>query len=45
MMVLSLAGLKILPAFQQIYFSASAIRGNLAAFENLKDDLYFLENY
>ena len=38
--VFSLAGLKLLPAFQQIYFSASAIRGNLAAFENLKDDLY-----
>ena len=38
--VFSLAGLKLLPAFQQIYFSASAIRGNLAAFENLKDDIY-----
>jgi len=41
--VFSLAGLKLLPAFQQIYFSASAIRGNLAAFENLKDDLYASE--
>ena len=38
--VFSLAGLKLLPAFQQIYFSATAMKGNLAAFENLKDDLY-----
>jgi len=38
--VFSLAGLKLLPAFQQIYFSVSAIRGNLSAFENLRDDLY-----
>jgi ATP-binding cassette, subfamily B, bacterial PglK len=35
----ALAGLKLLPAFQQIYASASTLKGNIAAFENLKDDL------
>ena len=42
--VFSLAGLKLLPAFQQIYFSVSAIRGNLSAFDNLRDDLYASSN-
>ncbi|MFT7526395.1 MAG: ABC-type multidrug transport system fused ATPase/permease subunit [Arenicella sp.] len=36
--VYALAGLKLLPAFQQIYFSTSQIRSNLSAFENLRED-------
>lgn len=38
--VYALAGFKLLPAFQQIYTSISTIRGNLAAFEAIRDDLY-----
>ena len=34
-----LAGLKLLPAFQQIYFALSQVRGNLSAFSNIKQDL------
>ncbi|HSP31178.1 MAG TPA: ABC transporter ATP-binding protein [Halomonas sp.] len=37
--VYALAGFKLLPAFQQIYTSVSQIRGNLAAFEALREDL------
>ena len=37
--VYALAGFKLLPAFQQIYSSVSIIRGNLSAFEGLRDDL------
>jgi len=37
--VYALAGFKLLPAFQQVYTSISQIRGNLAAFEALRDDL------
>ncbi|WP_020681719.1 ABC transporter ATP-binding protein [Marinobacterium rhizophilum] len=37
--VYALAGFKILPALQQVYSSVSQIRGNLAAFEVLRDDL------
>ncbi|MGP9833532.1 ABC transporter ATP-binding protein [Marinobacter sp. NSM] len=37
--VYALAGFKLLPAFQQIYSSISVIRGNLPAFEGLRDDL------
>lgn len=37
--VYALAGFKLLPAFQQVYTSVSQIRGNLAAFEALHDDL------
>ncbi|RBP25035.1 HlyD family secretion protein [Marinobacter pelagius] len=37
--VYALAGFKLLPAFQQIYTSISGIRGNLTAFEGLRDDL------
>ncbi len=38
--VYALAGFKLLPAFQQVYSSLSQIRGNLAAFDALRDDLY-----
>lgn len=37
--VYALAGFKLLPAFQQVYTSISHIRGNLAAFEAIRDDL------
>lgn len=37
--VYALAGFKILPALQHVYSSVSQIRGNLAAFEVLRDDL------
>jgi len=35
----ALAGFKLLPAFQQIYYSISTIQGNIASFERLEDDL------
>tara|TARA_R110002012_G_scaffold64971_4_gene170588 strand:+ start:6028 stop:7836 length:1809 start_codon:yes stop_codon:yes gene_type:complete len=37
--VYALAGFKLLPAFQQVYTSISNIRGNIAAFDTLRDDL------
>lgn len=38
--VYALAGFKLLPAFQQVYSSLTVVRGNLAAFENLRFDLF-----
>ena len=35
-----LAGLKLLPAFQQIYFSVSQVRANLSALNSIRDDLF-----
>jgi HlyD family secretion protein len=37
--VYALAAFKLLPALQQIYFSISQIKGNVAAFDAVKDDL------
>lgn len=37
--VYALAAFKLLPALQQIYSSLSQIKGNIAAFEAVKDDL------
>nr|WP_276316704.1 ABC transporter ATP-binding protein [Halomonas flagellata] len=37
--VFALSGLKLLPAFQQIYTSVATIRGNLAAFDSIHEDL------
>jgi HlyD family secretion protein len=37
--VYALAAFKLLPALQQIYSSISTIKGNIAAFEAVKDDL------
>jgi len=37
--VYALAGFKLLPAFQQIYTSVAQVRGNLAAFDSLEEDL------
>jgi ATP-binding cassette, subfamily B, bacterial PglK len=36
--VYSLAGFRLLPAFQQVYVASTNIRGNIAAFENLLED-------
>jgi len=38
--VYALAGFKLLPAFQVIYTNVSNIRGNLAAFEAIREDLH-----
>lgn len=37
--VYSLAGFKLLPAFQQIYASYSQIKGNISAYESIQQDL------
>lgn len=37
--VYALAGFKLLPAFQQIYMSLANVKGNIAAFDSLEDDL------
>ena len=37
--IYSVAGLKLLPAFQQIYASVASMRANLASFRLVKDDL------
>lgn len=37
--IYALAGFKLLPAFQQIYFSISTIQGNIASYENIQADL------
>ncbi|WP_337133828.1 hypothetical protein, partial [Staphylococcus aureus] len=37
--IYALAGFKMLPAFQKIYSGISKIRGNLAAFEEVREDL------
>lgn len=36
--IYAIAGFKLLPAFQQIYSNLSLIRGNLAAWENIRAD-------
>jgi HlyD family secretion protein len=38
--VYALATFKLLPAFQQIYASFSVIKGNVAAFESIRQDLF-----
>ncbi|MDR5886695.1 ABC transporter ATP-binding protein [Vreelandella janggokensis] len=37
--VYALAGFKLLPAFQQIYTSLANVKGNIAAFDSLEEDL------
>jgi HlyD family secretion protein len=37
--VYALAGFKLLPAFQQIYSNLTAIKGNISAFDSIKEDL------
>ncbi len=39
MSVYALAGFKLLPAFQQIYNSIARIKGNISAFESIRNDL------
>lgn len=43
--VYALAGLKMLPAFQQIYGSLSLMKGGVGSYEVLKDDLSASSNY
>ncbi|MBB3229664.1 ABC transporter ATP-binding protein [Halomonas stenophila] len=37
--VYAMAGFKLMPAFQQIYRGLATVRGNIASFTNLQDDL------
>lgn len=37
--IYAIAGLKLLPAFQQIYTNLSTIRSNISALDSIKDDL------
>ncbi len=37
--VYALAGFKLLPAFQLIYFSLATMKGNISAFESIRNDL------
>jgi len=37
--VYALAGLKLIPSFQQIYASVAQIKGNISAFESIQQDL------
>jgi ATP-binding cassette, subfamily B, bacterial PglK len=37
--IYALAGFKMLPAFQKIYAAVSVIRGNLASYHSIRDDL------
>ena len=37
--IYALAGFKLLPAFQQIYSGLAQVKGNISAFDNLKEDL------
>lgn len=37
--VYALAGFKLLPAFQNIYFNIAQIKGNISAFESIQQDL------
>lgn len=39
-----LAAFKLLPAFQQIYASVGQIKGNISAFESIRDDLLDSQN-
>ena len=42
--VFLIAGLRLLPSFQQIYASFASIRGSLPAFNSIKNDFLILEN-
>ncbi|SES34763.1 HlyD family secretion protein [Vreelandella subterranea] len=42
--VYALAGFKLLPAFQQIYTSLANVKGNIAAFDSLENDLAASQN-
>jgi ABC-type multidrug transport system fused ATPase/permease subunit len=38
--VYGFAGFKTLPAFQQIYYNLSSIKGNISAFNSIREDLF-----
>lgn len=42
--IYALAGFKLLPAFQQIYASLAKIKGNIASFDSLEEDLAASQN-
>lgn len=42
--VYALAGFKLLPAFQQIYTSLATVKGNIASFDSLEEDLAASQN-
>jgi ATP-binding cassette, subfamily B, bacterial PglK len=42
--IYALAAFKLLPAFQQIYASIGQIKGNISAFESIKEDLLKTKN-
>jgi HlyD family secretion protein len=42
--VYALAGVKLLPAFQQVYASISTIQGNLSAFDSIREDFKNSQN-
>lgn len=42
--VYALAGFKLLPAFQQMYTSLAQVKGNIASFDSIEDDLIASQN-
>ena len=43
MAVFGIAGFKILPAFQQIFASVATIKGNISAFNSIKQELVIVK--
>ena len=43
--IYAIAGVKLLPALQQIYSSIATIRGNLSAYESIREDLINIKTY
>lgn len=43
--IFALAGFKLLPAFQQIFFSVATIRSNISAFNSVRKDLLLFNQY
>ena len=43
--IYGIAGVKLLPALQQIYSSITTVRGNLSAYESIREDLINIKTY
>jgi ABC-type multidrug transport system fused ATPase/permease subunit len=43
--IYAIAGVKLLPALQQIYSSITTVRGNLSAYESIREDLINIKTY
>ena len=43
--VYALAGMKLLPALQQIYASMATLKGNLSAYQSIREDLIAINSY